>query len=59
LRRLAADRRNTLRYCALRSLTYPNIDTAPQTAEGHAMRRLHNAKAKASNIRGTEDIRLR
>jgi len=32
---------------------------APQTAECRRMRRLPNAKAKAADIRGTEDIRLR
>jgi hypothetical protein len=55
LRRLATQRRNTLRYCALR------VDIRAQTAECRAMRRKFVAvvKAKASNIRGTEDFRLR
>jgi hypothetical protein len=30
-----------------------------KTAKGRAMRRLNKAKAKASIIRGTEEIRLR
>ena len=36
------------------------VDIRAQTAEGCAMlRRLNKAKAKASIIRGTEEIRLR
>jgi len=36
-----------------------SIDIDPQTVEGRSMRRVNKAKAEASIIRGTEEIRLR
>jgi hypothetical protein len=55
LRRFAVNRRNT----AFGLLRPTNVDIRPRTAEGQPMRGVNKAKAKASIIRGTEEIRLR